>query len=113
MTEHEVKYVKRCIKENVHRFYTWKQWKRRRKEVLKIDKYECQLCKSRGKYTRANTVHHVNHLKDRPDMALDIWYSIGGTKKRNLISLCHQCHDEVHGYRKPGGKRDLTEERWD
>lgn len=113
MTDHEIKYVKRCIKEDMHRFYTWEQWKRIRKEVLKMDKYECQLCKSRGKYTKANTVHHVNHLKSRPDMALEIWYSIGGTKKRNLISLCHDCHEAVHGYRKQEIKKPLTEERWD
>lgn len=112
MTEHEIVYVKRCIKEDVHRFYTWEKWKRVRKEVLKMDKYECQLCKNRGKYTKANTVHHVNHLKNSPDKALEIWYSIGGKKKRNLISLCHQCHDEVHGYRVPEHKKPLTEERW-
>lgn len=112
MNEKEITYVKRCIKEDVHRFYTWEKWKLVRKEVLKLDKYECQLCKSRGKYTKANTVHHINHLKIRPDMALEIYYMIGGKKKRNLISLCHQCHDEVHGFRVPENKKPLTEERW-
>ena len=113
MTDKEIKYVKRCIREDVHRFYTWGPWKEKRKEVLSMDKYECQLCKSRGKYTKATTVHHINHLKSRPDMALDIWYTIGGQKKRNLISLCHNCHEEVHGYRVPRDKKPMTEERWD
>lgn len=38
---------------------------------------------------------------------------VARTKKRNLISLCHDCHEEVHGYRKKEEKKPLTEERWD
>ena len=51
MTEHEIAFVKKCIRENIHRFYTWGKWKALREQVLKLDKYECQLCKKRGKYT--------------------------------------------------------------
>ncbi len=112
MKECDIEYVKRCIKEDVHRFYNWDKWKKVRKEVLSLDKYECQICKKRGKYKKANTVHHINHLKSRPDLALEIYYTIGGKKKRNLTSLCHQCHDEVHGFRVPENKKPLTEERW-
>ena len=45
MTEHEIAFVKKCIRENIHRFYTWGKWKALREQVLKLDKYECQLCK--------------------------------------------------------------------
>ena len=101
MTEHEIAFVKKCIRENIHRFYTWGKWKALREQVLQLDKYECQLCKKRGKYTKATTVHHMNYVKKHPDKALEIWYSFRGEKRRNLISLCHDCHEEVHGYRKP------------
>ena len=97
MTEHEIAFVKKCIRENIHRFYTWGKWKALREQVLELDKYECQLCKKRGKYTKATTVHHVNYVKKHPDKALEIWYSFRGEKRRNLISLCHDCHEEVHG----------------
>lgn len=81
-------------------------------EVLKQDKNECQICKKRGKYKKASTVHHVNYVKKHPDKALEIWYTFGGKKRRNLISLCRCCHEEVHGYRIKAKKRPLTEERW-
>ena len=56
---------------------------------------------------------HVNYVKKHPEMALEIWYEWHGVRKRNLISLCHDCHEAVHGYRKPEEKKPLTEERWD
>lgn len=113
MTRQEIDFVKECIKKNIHSFYAWKKWKAVRLKVLHMDKYECQKCKARGKYTKANTVHHVNYVKKHPDMALEIWYEWKGKKRRNLISLCRDCHEEVHGYRKPEKKEPITEERWD
>lgn len=112
MTDQETAYVKQCIAEDIHRFYVWEKWKSLRKKVLKMDKYECQICRSRGKYTAADTVHHVQYVKKHPDQALEIWYTFGGKKRRNLISLCHACHEEVHGHRKKEKKKPLTEERW-
>jgi hypothetical protein len=37
---------------------------------------------------RAVCVHHIKELKDYPEERLD---------DDNLISLCHECHDKVHG----------------
>jgi 5-methylcytosine-specific restriction endonuclease McrA len=113
MTEHDIAYVKQCIQEDMHRFYVWSKWKAIRAAVLEMDKNECQMCKSRGQYTRATTVHHVNYVKRHPDKALEIWYTFRGQTKRNLISLCHNCHEEIHGYRKKEKKKPLTEERWE
>lgn len=113
MDQKDIEFVQECIEEDIHRFYTWGKWKTVRSKVLSMDKGECQICKSRGKYTKATTVHHVNYVKKHPEMALDIYYTYNGRKKRNLISLCHDCHEEVHGYRKPEKKKPLTEERWD
>lgn len=111
-TQHDIAYVRKCVHEDIHRFYTWEKWKALRQQVLKMDKYECQICKQRGKYTKATTVHHVNYVKKHPELSLEIWYEYHGKKKRNLLSLCHDCHEEVHGYRRPEGRKPLTEERW-
>lgn len=97
----------------IHRFYVWTRWKQVRQQVLKMDHNECQRCREHHRYTAATTVHHVNYVKRHPEMALDIWYEWHGVKKRNLISLCHECHEAVHGYRKPQKQEPLTEERWD
>mgnify|MGYP004456730559 FL=1 len=112
MTEEEINHVKRCVREDVHRFYIWRKWRRLRKDVLKMDKEECQLCKQRGTFARATTVHHVNSVRKHPDKALEIWYTFKEERKRNLISLCRDCHEEVHGYRKKKRAEPLTEERW-
>lgn len=100
---------------NTDRLYTTPEWKEKRKQILKRDNYECQRCT--GKYkaggplkriqlTRANTVHHKTEMKDDPTLMLD---------DDNLISLCHSCHDIIHG-RTPKKinqpKKKLNEERW-
>lgn len=94
------------------KFYSWTVWERRREDVLRLDRWECQLCKAKGRYRRARIVHHVKHLKDRPDLALSIWDG----KERQLVSVCKQCHEEQH----PESQRQfspkeppVTEERWD
>lgn len=94
-------------------WYNSGAWQHMREQVLRLDHYECQLCKARGKYSRAEIVHHVKHLKDRPDLALSIWDG----KERQLISVCRACHEELHPERawKPrkSGKNPVTDERWD
>lgn len=111
----DLAFVERCIHANdMHAFYTWDRWKRLRRKVLELDHYECQHCRRRGVYTKANTVHHINEVKKIPALALSIYYSAGGEVRRNLISLCHECHEKAHGYRKPKPKDGpLTVERWD
>ena len=117
MTEKEKEFAGWCAINDPHKFYKWKKWLKVRDEVLKSDKYECQRCKNTyHRYRKATTVHHVNHLKARPELALEKMYHDPATHqdRRNLISLCHDCHEEVHGYRKQGkGDEPLTPERWD
>lgn len=92
-------------------FYVSKEWRRVRKKVLAADKYECQDCKAKGYYTRANHVHHVKHLEQYPELALEEYYTDGAGTHRQLISLCERCHMQRHDYQhKP--KEPLTEERW-
>lgn len=95
------------------RFYNSNVWREVRAQVLKLDHNECQLCKDRGLFTQAQTVHHVIHLRDNPDLALSIYYS----NKRQLISLCNDCHNKVHPEKSKAFKEDkeeepLTCERW-
>lgn len=115
MIQDDIDYVKECIKNNeVHRFYIWSKWLRVRKEILKRDHNECVDCRAAGRYTKATTVHHINHVKHHPELALEAMYiDDKGCEQRNLISLCHKCHEKRHGYRQKNYRAPLTEERWD
>ena len=97
-----------------HRFYISTAWIRCADKVRRMDHGECVLCKARGRYSRGELVHHVKHLKDRPDLALEIMDP--DTGERQLVTLCKACHEEQH----PEALRSasaaaspLTEERWD
>lgn len=100
---------------DVHAFYVSPPWEHKRLDVLELDRYECQRCRAKGRYRRATMVHHVNHLRDRPDLALSIWYTDkDGKKHRQLISLCAECHELEHPERlkRKEHKPPLTPERW-
>lgn len=99
-------------KNMLHEFYNSRYWRRLRKEVLIEHKYECQECKKKGFYTKANHVHHVQYVRKHPRYALSKIYTFKGKEYRNLISLCHNCHEEAHGYRAKEKKEPLTIERW-
>lgn len=100
----------------IYRFYKTEEWRRLREEVLRDCHYECQLCLSRGKYTRAQTVHHVNEVRKKPWLALSRTYIEDGQRKPNLIPLCNRCHNEVHERKlmgmEPKPKGFMNEERW-
>lgn len=69
------------------RFYRSPEWRTKRREILQRDNGECQQCKREGKFSPANTVHHIVPLLERPDLALD---------DDNLESLCAACHNREH-----------------
>ena len=95
-------------------FYTSRSWKKLRQKVLELDKHECQRCKARGWYRRATHVHHVNHVRKHPELAMSMIYKADdGAIRRNLISLCKDCHEEAHPERLRWNKKELlNEERW-
>lgn len=101
----ELKEVLKLIKEE--RFYHTTAWRKTRKIALRRDNFECQECKRQGGFSKANTVHHIEHLKDRPDLALDL---------DNLESLCGACHNKEHPERFESfykeKKKPFTPERW-
>ena len=96
-------------------FYMSSSWQDLAAKVRRMDRYECQLCKARGRYSRGVIVHHVKHLRDRPDLALSIYDPETG--ERQLITVCKQCHEEQHPEAfqpKTLKKREqITSERWD
>ena len=107
--------INEWVKDNTpKRFYKSYDWQLRRAEVLALDKWECQMCKAKGKYSKAVIVHHIKHLKDRPDLAMQIYDG----EQRQLISLCRACHEECHPerlkkhYRGKQKKPHPIDERW-
>lgn len=112
-------WIRELISDGVlYKFYKTREWLELRAAVMDEAHNECEMCREAGIYSRADTVHHVNEVKDRPDIALSKTYIDGkGRRQRNLMALCFACHNKVHK-RFQGGwwkKKDkpLTEERWD
>lgn len=103
---------KLIAEDRLEEFYNSKHWRKLRKEVLTDHKGECQRCKEHGFYTKANTVHHVQYVRKHPRLVLSKSYIFQGVEYKNLIPLCHNCHEEVHGYRVKEKKEPLTVERW-
>lgn len=101
------------------KFYKSSKWLKKREEQLKIDHYECQRCKHKGKYrnldgvvtyTKAKLVHHDFRYREYPQYAL--MSKVNGV--RNLYSLCQSCHEIEHEAERglvTTGK-DFNEEKW-
>ena len=70
-----------------HDFYVSKQWKAKRLAILHRDKFLCIECKKYGRRREATTVHHIEPIETRPELAL---------KSDNLESLCDKCHNKKH-----------------
>jgi 5-methylcytosine-specific restriction protein A len=103
------------------RFYDSAAWKHKRLQILVRDHYECQDCRKRlndavaagktlnGKdrmIRRAEEVHHIQELKEHPELALE---------DDNLVSLCISCHNLRHGRAPKKFKRKrilASKERW-
>lgn len=74
-------------------FYHRVAWKRVRALALQRDNGMCQECMERFnagygiRPRRAQMVHHIIPLEERPDLGLDL---------NNLRSLCYECHNKEH-----------------
>lgn len=83
-------------KGNTNKFYNSTDFDIYREKVLERDKYTCQFFLGKwndGKHkpnkikiARADTVHHIIPIKERPDLALDL---------DNGISLSHEAHEII------------------
>lgn len=99
----------------LYRFYKTDEWKGLRRLILEESHNECAHCKERGEYGRAVTVHHVNEVRDRPELALSRTYiDARGKVRPNLVPLCFRCHNKAHGRDFCGSppRPRLNEERW-
>lgn len=96
-TEKLVDWIRELIeKDEMWRFYKSKEFRGLQKEVLKEQHNECQVCKQRGLITKADTVHHVQYVRNHPELALSKTYVLDGIRKRNLIAVCRDCHNKIH-----------------
>ncbi len=110
--EYLVKWITELIKQDkVDLFYHCKEWLQLKKEVLREQHYECQECLKQGILTKAYTVHHINFVRNRPDLALSKTYiDDQGKQQIQLEAVCEDCHNKLHNrfVKKP----PLTEEWW-
>ena len=119
MTQKFLKWLQGLIAAgDVHPFYVCAQWLSVSHYVrYELDHDECQYCKERGRFHRAELVHHEKYVKKFPHLALDIYYiDSDGRKKRNLRSACKDCHENVcHPERLRQKRRQgfTNVERWD
>ena len=89
------------IAEMKEEWYHTPQWRHKRAEILRRDHYECQRCRRvHHRYGKATTVHHIQHLDAHPELAVT---------DSNLISLCANCHNEVHPEK---SEKIRTEKKW-
>ena len=107
-------WILKCQREDaMWKFYKSRYFRRLRAMVLEEQHNECQICLSHGKITAADTVHHVKHVRDHPELALSPYYYEGGKRRRNLIAICKSCHANEHPEKLPKEEKPaLTEERW-
>ena len=106
-------WIEQLIQEKkLYRFYKSKEWLAKKEEILKKFHNECVWCKENGKISKAVEVHHVQYVKKHPELALDEFYTYKEKEHRNLVPLCHDCHDRAHERMKYKKQRQLNEERW-
>lgn len=111
--EELVEWIRKLTEEDkLYKFYKSKEWINLKRKVLKASHNECAWCREKGKISRAEEVHHVQFVRKHPELALSEYYTYKGEQHKNLIPLCHDCHDKAHermGYKT---KKRINEERW-
>lgn len=70
-------------------FYKSKKWETIRARALKRDEYMCQCCKANNQMIPAQCVHHIFPRDTYSQYQFELW---------NLMSLCNDCHDEMHNH---------------
>lgn len=66
--------------------YRGNKWKKKRKHILKMDGYICQVAKRYGKREEAVVVHHIYPADEYPEWAWEDW---------NLISVSLATHNKL------------------
>ena len=95
--EYLIKWINELANEQkIYRFYQTVEWRSLRAEIMHKHHNECYKCRQYGKITKADTVHHVYHLRDYPEYGLSEEIYIDAKKIINLIPLCNSCHNIEH-----------------
>jgi 5-methylcytosine-specific restriction protein A len=99
MNQHQY-YDKYKRDKEAKRFYNSDAWKKCRPIILTRDRYLCQECLRKGILTPANTVHHIKHYKEHPELALD---------PNNLEVICDSCHNKEHPEKGKKKKKPISQ----
>lgn len=105
-------------KNDLRAFYNHWEWRKLSKQIIEENHNECWLCKQKGRVSRAVLTHHVNPLKNRPDLAYSRTYTDDkGRLQKQLIPLCWLCHERIHERGEFGSVVDTSnhyknDERW-
>ena len=105
-------------KNDLRPFYNHWEWRKLSKQIIEENHNECWLCKQKGRVSRAVLTHHVNPLKNRPDLAYSRTYTDDkGRLQKQLIPLCWLCHERIHERGEYGSVVDTSnhyknDERW-
>lgn len=103
------------IQKDSDSFYKTREWEAIRQQALERDNFECQMCKAAGRVHVDSkkvpgerkpvelNVHHIKELEEHPELALDM---------DNLITLCVEHHNEVHGRFGGTVNKWAHDERW-
>lgn len=83
-------------------FYHSKSWRRLRQAVMATTNGIDRLAMHQGRFEKAELVHHIIPLEERPDLGLTIW---------NLIPVSNKSHGYIGKVYDAGGaeKRKLQE----
>lgn len=69
-------------------FYKSMAWRKLRESKLLNEHNECEICRSRGKATRAAHVHHIVPIAE--DWSKRLQYD-------NLLAVCQRHHNQIEG----------------
>lgn len=109
------------------RFYKSREWIELKTQILKENHYECVECRKQGRLTRydimsdgrkklISTVHHVQHVRKYPQLAMSRTYEYQGRTYNNLIPVCKACHNRLHPEKQQKNKINNNKftniERW-
>ena len=67
--------------------YYGNKWKKKRKHILRLDGYVCQVSRMYGRTEEATVVHHIYPVDEYPEYGYCLW---------NLISLSRAMHNTLH-----------------
>lgn len=93
---------KLIAEDNIIKFYKWKEYIVIRTAAKKRDNNECQLCKAQGKHSTYGACHHIQEVKDYPELALSL---------KNVQIVCKMHHNQLHP-EKFNNIKPFTNEEW-